>query len=110
MIGSLGCPYQCSFCIDSKVDYQPLEYQQISDDLKFLQGKLDRPTVAWHDPNFGVRFDDYLSLIEEASPEGNLSFVAESSLSLLSEKNSKRLGEARLYRHSPRYRILVRYG
>lgn len=94
MIGSLGCPYQCSFCIDSKVDYQPLEYQQISDDLKFLQTKMDKPTVAWHDPNFGVRFDDYLSLIEEASPEGKLSFVAESSLSLLSEKNSKRLGEA----------------
>ena len=94
MIGSLGCPYRCSFCIDSKVDYQPLEYQQISSDLKFLQTKLAKPTIAWHDPNFGVRFDDYLSLIEEASPKGNLSFVAESSLSLLGEPNAKRLGEA----------------
>ena len=24
MIGSLGCPYTCAFCIDSTVDYQPL--------------------------------------------------------------------------------------
>ena len=94
MIGSLGCPYQCSFCIDSKVAYQPLEYQQISSDLKFLQTKIAEPTVAWHDPNFGVRFDDYLSLIEEASPNNNLSFVAESSLSLLGESNAARLGKA----------------
>ena len=94
MIGSLGCPYQCSFCIDSKVAYQPLEYRQISDDLKFLQSQIKNPTVAWHDPNFGVRFDDYLSLIEDASPNGNLSFVAESSLSLLGEDNAKRLGKA----------------
>ena len=26
MIGSLGCPYTCSFCIDSTVDYQPLGF------------------------------------------------------------------------------------
>ena len=26
MIGSLGCPYTCSFCIDSTVDYQPLSF------------------------------------------------------------------------------------
>ena len=25
MLGSLGCPYTCSFCIDSTVEYQPLE-------------------------------------------------------------------------------------
>ena len=26
MIGSLGCPYTCSFCIDSTVEYQPLDF------------------------------------------------------------------------------------
>ena len=26
MLGSLGCPYTCSFCIDSVVPYQPLEF------------------------------------------------------------------------------------
>ncbi|HEX2248965.1 MAG TPA: hypothetical protein VHH32_01370, partial [Gemmatimonadales bacterium] len=36
MIGSLGCPYTCSFCIDSTVEYQPLSFAQLRDDLKFL--------------------------------------------------------------------------
>ena len=94
MIGSLGCPYTCSFCIDSKVDYQPLDYDQIRDDLKFIGRKMANPKVLWHDPNFGIRFDDYLSIIEEAAPGGSIPFLAESTLSLLSEKNARRLGAA----------------
>src|SRR5581483_7347974 len=43
MIGSLGCPYTCAFCIDSMVDYQPLGFDQIRDDLRFLLAKLPRP-------------------------------------------------------------------
>src|SRR5215468_105173 len=35
MIGSLGCPYTCSFCIDSTVDYQPLAFSQLTEDLRF---------------------------------------------------------------------------
>ena len=46
MIGSLGCPYTCSFCIDAAVDYQPLDRDQIRDDLRFL---LDRRCYGhWH--------------------------------------------------------------
>jgi len=91
MIGSMGCPYSCSFCIDSVVPYQPLNFEQIGEDLRFLLGKMRRPRVAWHDPNFGVRFDDYMTTIEEAVPAGHIDFVAESSLSLLSEPNLRRL-------------------
>src|SRR5512140_2148571 len=29
MIGSLGCPYTCNFCIDSSVEYQPLNFAQM---------------------------------------------------------------------------------
>ena len=43
MIGSLGCPYTCSFCIDSTVDYQPLGFDQVSADLAFLLTKMKRP-------------------------------------------------------------------
>jgi hypothetical protein len=91
MLGSLGCPYTCSFCIDSVVPYQPLDFGVLSDDLRFLRGKLRRPRVGWHDPNFGVRFDDYLNAIDAAVPPDAIDFIAESSLSLLSEPHLKRL-------------------
>lgn len=91
MIGSLGCPYTCSFCVDSTVDYQPLGYDQIREDLEFLQCEVKRPRVSWHDPNFGMRFDKTLDAIEEAVPSGRVQFVAESSLSLLSEPHLARL-------------------
>ena len=62
-----------------------------SEDLRFLLTKFKRPLVAWHDPNFGVRFDDCLDMIEDAVPPGRIDFIAESSLSLLSEPHLKRL-------------------
>lgn len=91
MIGSLGCPYTCSFCIDSQIDYQPLPFDQIREDLDFLQRQPKPPTVAWYDPNFGIRFNDYLDLIEAVVPPGRMAFGGESSLSLLNEPNLKRL-------------------
>jgi hypothetical protein len=91
MIGSLGCPYTCSFCIDSTVDYQPLSFPQLRDDHIFLLTKFKNPIVGWHDPNFGVRFDDYMEAIESAVPKGRMRHVAESSLSLLSEPHLARL-------------------
>ncbi|HEV7499264.1 MAG TPA: radical SAM protein, partial [Vicinamibacteria bacterium] len=91
MIGSLGCPYTCSFCIDAAVDYQPLDVHQIRDDLRFLLAKLKRPMVGWHDPNFGVRFDEIMGTIEAAVPPNRIDFLAESSLSLLSEPHLQRL-------------------
>src|SRR5213080_4798055 len=33
MLGSLGCPYTCSFCIDAVVPYQPLDVDVIKEDL-----------------------------------------------------------------------------
>ena len=91
MISSLGCPYTCSFCIDSIVPYQALAYDVIRDDLRFLLTKFKRPRVGWHDPNFGVRFDAIMDAIEEAVPPDSIDFIAESSLSLLSEPHLKRL-------------------
>lgn len=91
MLGSLGCPYTCSFCIDSTVQYQPLDFDVLKEDLKFLRTKYKRPLVGWHDPNFGVRFDEYMNAIEEAIPADSIDFVAESSLSILTEPHMKRM-------------------
>jgi len=91
MLGSLGCPYTCAFCIDSTVAYQPLEMEQIQEDLRFLRTKMRKPRVAWHDPNFGVRFTEQMDAIENSIPPGSIDFLAESSLSLLSEPHLKRM-------------------
>lgn len=91
MLASLGCPYTCAFCIDASVPYQPLDLDVLKDDLRFLRTKQRRPCVGWHDPNFGVRFDETLSAIEEAVPPGSIAFAAESSLSILTEPHLARL-------------------
>ena len=91
MIGSLGCPYTCAFCIDSTVDYQSLGFDRITEDMRFLLTKVEKPIVGWHDPNFGVRFDEYMDAIEAAVPPGRMRHIAESSLSLLSEPHLVRL-------------------
>ena len=91
LLSSLGCPYSCEFCIDSSVPFQPLNPEAMQEDLQFLLGRLKHPRVAWHDPNFGVRFDECMDAIEEVVPPGRIDFIAESTLSLLSETRVKRL-------------------
>lgn len=94
MISSLGCPYQCPFCIDSTVRYQPLSRDELAEDLRFVERVMPDAVIGWHDPNFGVRFDEYLTTIEQASERRRLRFLAESSLSLLSEANVRRMAAA----------------
>lgn len=92
LIGSLGCPYRCSFCIDAAVPYQPLDFDTLKDDLRFFHAlRLSRAIAAWHDPNFGIRFDEYLDTIEDAVRPGTITFFAEMSLALLKEDHLKRL-------------------
>lgn len=91
MIGSMGCPYSCSFCIDATVPYQPLDYDELKADLRFVRTRIRNPIVGWHDPNFGVRFNDYLGAMEEAVPPGSVRSIAEMSMSLLTDDNLDRL-------------------
>ncbi|MDQ6862115.1 MAG: radical SAM protein [Verrucomicrobiota bacterium] len=91
LIASLGCPYTCRFCIDSTIDFQPVPLAQVAADLKFLLTKIKKPVVGWQDPNFGIRFDELMDAIEEAVPAGSIDYIAESSLSLLTEPRLQRL-------------------
>lgn len=89
MIGSVGCPYTCAFCIDSTVPYQPLGTDAIKEDLRFLLTRFRKPTIGWHDPNFGVRFAENMDAIASAAPPGSIHSIAESSLSILTEDHLK---------------------
>ncbi|POY38356.1 radical SAM protein [Solitalea longa] len=89
MIGSVGCPYTCSFCIDAEVPYQPLDVETLKKDLRFLLTKFKKPLIVWHDPNFGVRFEHYMNAIASVAPPKSFQFIAESSLSILTEDHLK---------------------
>ena len=91
MIGSLGCPYNCDFCIDSDIPYQVLDMEEVKEDLAFLIKTKKHPRVGWFDPNFGVQFNLFMDTIESVVPPGTIDFVAECSLSILNERNVKRL-------------------
>src|SRR6185436_20639062 len=84
--GSVGCPYTCPFCIDSTVPYQTLNFETIREDLRFLLTKSKKPWIAWHDPNFGVRFEENIEAIASAAPLKSFRFIAESSLSVITGK------------------------
>ena len=83
MLASMGCPYTCSFCIDAAVPYQALDGKLIKEDLQFLLTKYRKPFIVWHDPNFGVKFHQNMEAIRAAAPPGSFRFIAESSLSIL---------------------------
>lgn len=89
MIGSLGCPYTCSFCIDSTVPYQTMNFETIKKDLRFLLTKFKRPLIVWHDPNFGVRFKENIDAVASAAPLRSFRFIAESSLAILTDEHLK---------------------
>jgi hypothetical protein len=90
VIGSLGCPYSCSFCVDAPIAYRPFPFDGLVDDLRYARERFGPDTmIGWHDPNFGVRFKDYMRVIEQSGTR--LLHIAESSLSLLGEENLKAL-------------------
>jgi hypothetical protein len=93
MMASVGCPYTCSFCIDATVPYQQLSYEVLKEDLNFLLTKFKHPMIAWQDPNFGIRFNETMETISEVGSKGRFQFLAESSLSILTEEHLKIMRE-----------------
>ncbi|HXL55080.1 MAG TPA: hypothetical protein VN958_02405 [Chitinophagaceae bacterium] len=71
--------------------YQTLNFETIKKDLRFLLTKFKRPLVAWHDPNFGIRFEENMDAIASVAPPKSFRFIAESSLSILTEEHLKEM-------------------
>jgi len=88
---SLGCPYTCDFCSDAQVPFKPLPLVDVEDDVRFARARWPKAMVFWHDPNFGVRFDETLGAVERGLEGARGLFGAESSLSLLSPSRLARM-------------------
>lgn len=83
MLASTGCPYACDFCVDWNNPYRQLPLEQLEGDLRALSRELPGAVVAFQDPNFAVRFDAVLDVLESVPADSRPPYVAESSLSIL---------------------------
>jgi radical SAM superfamily enzyme YgiQ (UPF0313 family) len=91
LLTSLGCPYRCDFCVDAQNDYVLLPRERLAADLRYISEHLPGLLVSFHDPNFAVKFDEVLEVLE-AVPEGRRNpYVMESSLSILRGDRLERL-------------------
>lgn len=92
LLSSVGCPYHCDFCVDWNTKYIALPEDQLEVDLRYLSERQPKMLVAFHDPNFAVRFDQTMDVMERI-PEGRRpGYIMESSLSIL---KTGRLGRLR---------------
>ena len=91
LLSSIGCPYTCDFCLDWNSAYASVPTERLAADLRFVSQRFPGVFVSYHDPNFGVNFDQTLSAIESV-PEGSRNpYVMESSLSILKGPRLERL-------------------
>ena len=91
MLTSVGCPYDCDFCVDWNTKYVALPADELRADLAFISSTWPRVTIGYHDPNFAVRFDETMDIIE-ALPQANRNrYIMESSLSILKDARLPRL-------------------
>ncbi|HMN30715.1 MAG TPA: hypothetical protein PKE45_21360, partial [Caldilineaceae bacterium] len=91
MLASVGCPYSCDFCTDWNVRYRALSTDRLEADLRFTGQHLPKTVLYFHDPNFGVRFDETMAIFERIPPPLRNRYLVESSLKLLNPERLKRL-------------------
>lgn len=71
--------------------YVPLSGEALKEDLTFLSKNYPKVFVWFADPNFGVNFDDTLSVFEQIPESRRNPYMIESSLSVLKESRLNRL-------------------
>jgi radical SAM superfamily enzyme YgiQ (UPF0313 family) len=95
LLSSIGCPYTCGFCVDWNSQYVALSADRLQQDLEYLSRYYPKLVIAYHDPNFAVRFDETMDVIARV-PEGRRNhYIMETSLSILKEARMLRLTETR---------------
>jgi radical SAM superfamily enzyme YgiQ (UPF0313 family) len=83
LLSSVGCPYHCDFCLDWNNPYVLLPPEHLTNDLRYISTHLPGILVGFHDPNFGVKFDQVLALMETLPARARNPYAVSISLSIL---------------------------
>jgi radical SAM superfamily enzyme YgiQ (UPF0313 family) len=101
LLSSLGCPYACDFCTDWDRPYRLLPLDALEADLRFIAGRFPAVKVPFHDPNFAVKFDQVLDVMERLPPESRNPYLIQTSLSILRGSRLERLRATRCFYVAP---------
>lgn len=93
VMASIGCPYHCDFCMDWNRAYLPLSRERLKADLDYLSASYPDSLLVFHDPNFGVRFDEVMQLLETIPAGRRNRYLMECSLAILKPERLSRLQE-----------------
>jgi len=107
LLSSVGCPYASVFCVDWNNPYALLPLDRLETDLKFVSDRFPGTLVAYHDPNFGVKFDQVLSVMERLPAAARNPYIME-SFSLPSRRIAAAAIEGHELRlHRARHRVVA---
>ncbi len=94
ILSSTGCPYSCDFCVDWNSSYNPLPLERVEQDLLFAARHFPKVRINFYDPNFGVKFDEIMAVIEKIPHPEKQWFLTEGSLNSLTKNRLERLKKA----------------
>lgn len=110
LVSSVGCPYDCDFCVDWNQAYRLRNADDLRDDLEYASTQLNGRTLAFYDPNFGVNFDKTVGVLEQIDPSRRNPYIMESSLSILKERRLARLRDTNCIYIAPGVESWFDYG
>ena len=92
LLASLGCPYRCDFCVDADQPYRQLSLDRLQADLTFVSEHFPGTMVGFHDPNFAVKFDQVLDVLQSVPAARRSPYIVETSLGIVRGERAARLG------------------
>ena len=109
LLASLGCPYACDFCTDWDNPYRLAPLDQLETDLRFVSERFPKARIPFHDPNFAIKFDPVLEVLERIPRGARNPYVIQSSLSVLQEGHLRRLRDTNCTYLAPGIESWVEY-
>jgi len=91
LLTSFGCPNSCDFCIDWNSPYALLSLDQLEADMRYIFQHFPRVMIGLHDPNFAVKFEQVFDVLEKIPNRRHISYMMETSLSILRGSRLERL-------------------